>query len=93
MNWLREHFHTTRDARTQQRALDRYRMGKRAGGAIRGVRVYAGHDGCLECRALTGVVYSLDDAPPLPHPGCLSPGGCRCVYRPVMTYESEREAE
>lgn len=91
MDWLREHFRTTRDAQSPERALNRYRMGMRAGGSIRGVRILAGQDSCPQCRALTGIVYTLDAAPTLPNPSCNNPSGCRCVYRPVMTYETDAE--
>ena len=88
MNWLGDHFRKPRDAAYARRALDRYRMGMRSGGAIRGVRIMAGPDSCPHCQAIAGSVYSLDEAPALPNPGCTSPGGCRCVYRPVMAYQA-----
>ena len=87
MDWLKDHYRNSRDAIYPRRALERYRMGMKAGGSIRGVRVLAGPDSCPSCRSLAGVVYSLDDAPDLQNPGCTNPNGCRCAYRPVMTYE------
>ncbi len=92
-SWLGVHFRQARDASYARRALERYRMGMRAGGAIRGVRVMVGADSCRECQGLAGQVYSLEGVPTLPHAGCTSPGGCRCVYRPVMAYEETESGE
>src|SRR5438876_1187083 len=91
MGWLQDHFRTTRDAHDPQRAMDRYRMGKRAGGSIRGVRILADEDSCASCFAVAGIVYPIDEAPALPIENCTCSAGCRCVYRPVMSYEPEDE--
>ncbi len=88
MEWIHEHFRRSSSPESARRALERYRMGQKAGGSIRGVRVFAGPDSCPSCRALTGAVYSLDEAPALPNPACTNPAGCRCAYRPVMAYET-----
>ncbi len=87
MEWLKEHFRTTRDAYQPQRALERYKMGMKSGGSIRAVRVMAGPDSCPSCQALTGRIYALDQAPVLPNPDCTNPRGCHCAYRPVMAYD------
>ena len=87
MEWLKEHFRTTRDAYQPQRALERYKMGMKSGGSIKAVRVLVGPESCPSCRSLADRVYALDQAPVLPNPSCTSPGGCRCAYRPVMAYD------
>jgi hypothetical protein len=48
---------------------------------VRGVGILGSADGpCEECTKLHNRVWSLDDVPELPNPGCTTPGGCRCVY-------------
>lgn len=89
MQWLQDHVRTPKDAGYARRVLDRYRLGMKAHGAIRGVRIVGGPDGCPTCRAYTETVYHPDDAPLIPIAGCTDPGGCRCTYQPVMTYEAE----
>lgn len=93
MTWLKDHYRGSRDAIYPGRALERYRMGMKSGGAIRGVRVLVGSDSCPSCRALAGAAYSLDDAPELPNPGCSNPNGCHCAYRPVMAYDDGEDAQ
>lgn len=93
MEWLKEHFRTTRDAVQPQRALERYKMGMKSGGSISAVRVLVGPDSCPSCQALAGTIYALDQAPVLPNPSCTSPQGCRCAYRPVMAYDSALKGE
>jgi hypothetical protein len=70
------------------KALAAYRLGAKAGGAITGVAVRAG-PGC--CRAaLDGAArppVHPAEAPALPLPGCDRGGACRCLYRPVMSYQ------
>ncbi len=87
MNWLREHVRGPKDADYARRVLERYRLGMRARGAIKGVRVVTGTDSCPSCQALADTVYHPDDAPILPFSECTHPEGCRCAYSPVMTYE------
>jgi hypothetical protein len=75
-----------------EKTLAAYRLGMRAGGAVRGVRIRVGKDCCQAAAALPpGVVYHPDQAPRLPLPGCERGRDCRCVYRPVMTYETDLE--
>jgi hypothetical protein len=87
MEWMQNHIRQPKEADYAQRVLDRYRLGMRARGAIRGVRVVTGADSCPTCQALANQVYHPDAAPRLPAPGCSHPRGCRCSYAPVMTYE------
>jgi hypothetical protein len=88
MEWLNDHVRRPKDASYAGRVLERYRLGMRAHGAIRGVRIIAGSDSCPACRALARGVYSPDEAPIIPIAGCTHPDGCRCAYRAVMTYET-----
>ena len=50
-----------------------------------GVQVFGGDDdeACPACRAVSGKVYPLDQAPPIPIPGCTN-DICRCDYLPVI---------
>ena len=67
--------------------LERLRLGARAHGAIRGVRVVASADACAVCRGSADTVWSPHDAPHIPVAGCTHPEGCRCAYCPTMAYE------
>jgi hypothetical protein len=87
MQWLRDHVRYPKDAHYARRVLDRYRLGMKARGAIRGVRIITGSDSCPVCQALAEAVYHPDAAPIIPIDGCTHPGGCRCAYTAVMTYE------
>ncbi len=89
MSWLRDFVHSPQTPDYARRVLDRYRLGMRAGGAIRGVRILAASDSCPACQALAGAVYHPDEAPLIPIAGCTHPQGCRCVYRPVMEYDQK----
>lgn len=90
MEWLKELTRTPKDTNYAQRVLDRYRLGLKAHGAICGVQIVPGSDSCPVCGELATSVYLPDEAPIIPIAGCPEPGGCRCSYRPVMTYELER---
>lgn len=83
-----------------EKTLAAYRLGIKAGGSIYGVRIEVGQPACAAAVDLPdGVVYypaeegraetgsSLPPAPHLPLPGCTHLRQCRCVYRPVMTYQ------
>lgn len=75
-----------------EKTLAAYRLGMRAKGSIRGVRVEVDEEGCDASRALDpDAEYHPDDAPHLPLPDCAKGLNCRCVYRPVMTYEPSGE--
>ena len=71
-----------------EKTLAAYRLGMKAKGSIRGVRVEVDPDGWPASRALDPAAeYLPDDAPHLPLPNCPKGRLCRCVYRPVMSYE------
>ncbi len=71
-----------------EKTLAAYRLGIKAGGSIRGVRIEIDPEGCAASRTLDAdAEYHPDDAPRLPLPDCAKGLRCRCVYRPVMTYE------
>lgn len=75
-----------------EKTLAAYRLGMKAKGSIRGVRIETDEDGCEASRALPrGTEYLPDDAPVLPLPECTKGGRCRCIYRPVMAYERPPE--
>lgn len=77
-----------RDPRFKEKALAAYRLGKKGGGALAGVAIQAG-DGCCEAAARLAAGPPLDpaDVPALPLAACDRRGTCRCLYRPVMTYQ------
>jgi hypothetical protein len=87
MEWMQNHIRQPKDSGYAQRVLDGYRLGMRARGAIRGVRIVTGSDSCPTCQALADQVYHPDTAPRLPIQECSHSRGCRCSYAPVMTYE------
>jgi hypothetical protein len=73
-----------------EKTLAAYKLGMKAKGSIVGVRIDIDAEGCAACKALDPAsVYDPDDAPRVPLPGCDKGPRCRCVYRPVMTYEAE----
>ncbi len=74
--------------RYAEKALAAYRLGKKGGGALAGVAVRGG-PGCCDAAARLEQEAPRDpgEAPVLPLPECDWRGACRCVYRPVMTYE------
>jgi hypothetical protein len=75
-----------------EKTLAAYRLGMKAKGSIRGVRIEIDHDGCAASRELNPEAeYLPDDAPHLPLPDCAKGFRCRCVYRPVMAYEPKSE--
>ena len=73
-----------------EKTLAQYRLGMKAKGSIAGVSILIDEDGCEACQGLAhDAVYHPDDAPHLPLPACSKGRQCRCVYRPVMTYQNE----
>lgn len=76
-----------------QKTLAAYKLGMKAQGSIAGVRIAVSDNCCAAARALpAGAIYHPDDAPHLPLPDCPQGGQCRCVYRPVMSYELSESA-
>jgi diguanylate cyclase (GGDEF)-like protein len=49
-------------------------------GETKGIAVRAQPNCCSVCRELAQGIYTPETAPQLPHSGCLTPGGCRCLY-------------
>lgn len=86
--WLQDHVRRPKDPHYAERVLDRYRLGMKAHGAIRGVRIITGSDSCPICRQYAGTVFLPDDAPIIPIAGCTQAGGCRCAYTAVMDYDA-----
>lgn len=92
-SWLKG-FHQNQEKTPDyaEKTLAAYRLGMKAKGSIRGVRIVVDYDGCAASRQLDpDQEYHPDDAPRLPLPGCSKGAQCGCVYRPVMTYEPERD--
>jgi hypothetical protein len=78
----------TKDPGYAEKTLAAYRLGMRAGGSIAGVAIRAGPDCCDAARGLSpDEVHDPATAPRLPLPGCTRGSDCRCVYRPIMSYE------
>jgi hypothetical protein len=94
-NWLKK-FHKESKKRPgyAQKTLDAYALGIKAGGSLVGVRIQTSSDSCEAARELDHQkIYLPKDAPLLPLPGCSLGDDCRCVYRPVMSYEVNRKEE
>ena len=92
-NWLNNfHREMEKPADYAEKTLAAYRLGMRSGGSIAGVRIQVDADCCQLARDLpAAAVYHPDEAPHLPLPDCPLGRRCRCVYRPVMTYEQNPE--
>lgn len=93
-NWLKD-FHQSQEKAPDyaDKTLAAYRLGMKAKGSIRGVRIEIDEQGCAACRELRdGAVYDPDDAPRLPLAACTKGLQCQCVYRPVMTYEVDDQS-
>lgn len=88
-HWLNEfHQDMAKQPDYAEKTLAAYRLGMKAKGSIRGVRIEVDDDGCVASRLLDpSAEYLPDDAPRLPLPECTKGLHCRCVYRPVMSYE------
>jgi hypothetical protein len=94
-DWLKD-FQQNMEKREDyaKKTLAAYRLGMRANGSIAGVRITADPDGCEACKNLDQTaIYHPDEAPHLPLPECDRPRSCGCVYRPVMTYQVDYEAD
>jgi hypothetical protein len=89
-DWLKD-FHRDMEKAPNyaEKTLAAYKLGMKAKGSIVGVRIDIDTDGCDACKALDpDAVYEPDEAPRVPLPSCDKGSRCRCVYRPVMTYEA-----
>lgn len=91
--WLNDfHKEMEKPADYAERTLAAYRLGMKAGGSIAGVRVQVDETCCEAAKALPeNTVYHPNEAPRLPLPDCSLGRHCRCVYRPVMTYEKNEK--
>lgn len=50
---------------------------------VQAIRLSVAQDSCPACQELFGT-YAKGEVPPLPHPACSHPQGCRCFYEPVL---------
>jgi len=91
LDWLNKfHKETEKSADYAEKTLAAYRLGMRAKGSLVGVQILIDSQGCEACQQLDPEsVYHPDEAPHLPLPECDRDQSCRCVYRPVMTYQIE----
>jgi hypothetical protein len=92
-DWLNKFQHEMKkDPDYAAKTLAAYRLGMRAKGSIAGVAIEPAPNCCEAARKLpAGVIYHPDEAPHLPLPDCPQSFRCRCVYRPVMTYQKPSE--
>lgn len=75
-----------------EKSLAAYKLGMKAKGSISGVKIYADPQGCTESKELDpDAIYHPDEAPRVPLPQCDRNRECRCVYRPVMTYQIKED--
>ena len=82
----------TKPADYAEKTLAQYRLGMKAKGSIVGVAIVIDEAGCEACKTLPAdTVYHPDEAPYLPLPDCNKGRQCRCVYRPVMTYQQSND--
>lgn len=90
-DWLnRFHQTTQKEPDYAKKTLAAYRLGMKAEGSIVGVVIQLGPDCCnAVCELPVGNVYHPDKAPMLPLPNCSRGRQCTCVYRPVMSYQSQ----
>lgn len=54
---------------------------------VTGVEIIATKDSCVLCKELNGRIFTWKEVlslKPLPVKDCTYPGGCRCVYGPVV---------
>lgn len=92
-DWLDKfHHQMEKDPDYAEKTLAAYRLGMKGKGSIAGVVVELAPDSCDAARHLpVGQVYHPDCAPHLPLPNCPQGRRCRCVYRPLMTYQRIEE--
>ncbi|MDX1415731.1 MAG: hypothetical protein R3293_16155 [Candidatus Promineifilaceae bacterium] len=92
-NWLNNfQQNMEKPADYAEKTLAAYAMGMKAKGSIAGVRIIPDGEGCAASRKLDPqTTYHPDKAPRLPLPECERGARCRCIYRPVMTYQLDEE--
>jgi MoaA/NifB/PqqE/SkfB family radical SAM enzyme len=87
MHWLRKHTSQPKGPDYAQPVINRYRLGMRARGAIRGIKIITAPGSCSACERLAGTIYAPDQVPIIPVQQCSNSEGCRCAYSPVMSFE------
>jgi hypothetical protein len=92
-DWLNKfHRDMVKDPAYADKTLAAYRLGMRAKGSIVGVTVEPAQNCCDAARQLPcGKIYHPDQAPRIPLAECPRGLCCTCVYRPVMTYDQDKE--
>jgi hypothetical protein len=90
-DWLDKFYqHSLKEPNYAEKTLAAYRLGMKAKGSIVGVVVYTTADCCEAASELPAdKIYDPNAAPLLPLANCPQGPQCRCVYRPVMTYQRE----
>lgn len=93
-DWLKRFVQDSeKPANYAEKTLKAYELGMKAKGSIQGVRIVTDPDGCQACRALdASMIYVPEEAPRVPLADCDRAASCGCVYRPVMSYESDEAA-
>lgn len=90
MSWISKFARNSPKSRDYaERTLAAYRLGIKAGGAIRGIRILTGEGTCDTCLSHANAIYSPDDAPKLPHQDCTHSEGCRCAYTLEMDIDGK----
>jgi len=51
---------------------------------VKKVQISPTETSCSECKKFKGKIYTLRNAPELPHEGCTHELGCRCMYLPII---------
>ncbi|MGL4650705.1 MAG: hypothetical protein ACRC1H_14955 [Caldilineaceae bacterium] len=67
----------------------------KGGDHVRRIKVVGPDDEftCDICKAVLGKEYLVLRTPELPHRGCTSPHGCRCMYEPVLESFDEQQGK
>lgn len=91
-DWLTEfHHELEKEPDYNEKALAAYRLGMRGKGSIAGIKIEPGANCCEAARNLPeGKIYSAQEVPSLPLPGCPQGRRCPCVYRPAMNYQTKK---
>ena len=89
LEWLNKFYKQTEKAPDYyEKTLAAYRLGMKGKGSIVGVLVERPSDCCEVVQRLPiGEIYDPRQARRLSLPGCSEVRRCRCVYRPVMSYQ------
>lgn len=92
--WLNRFVQSSqKPANYAEKTLKAYQLGMKAKGSILGARIVPDPNGCEACQDLDAqAVYLPDEAPHVPLAACDRPERCGCVYRPVMSYQSDENS-